>query len=157
MRVVSIGMPKLEFLEDNIKTFNNFKPLNDEEYEILNKVVDIINEDTAIPCTYCRYCVPKCPKKIDIPDYFALYNDLNRLRNADPTAPQTQTFYYLNYIEQGNGPASACIGCKKCEKVCPQHLTIIDYLKKYVVAEIEAYNPEANIAAMKDKHKNDPK
>ena len=24
-------------------------------------------------------------------------------------------------------------------------------------AEIEAYNPEANIAAMKDKHKNDPK
>ena len=157
VRVVSIGMPKLEFLEDNIKTFNNFKPLNDEEYEILNKVVDIINEDTAIPCTYCRYCVPKCPKKIDIPDYFALYNDLNRLRNADPTAPQTQTFYYLNYIEQGNGPASACIGCKKCEKVCPQHLTIIDYLKKYVVAEIEAYNPEANIAAMKDKHKNDPK
>ena len=26
VRVVSIGMPKLEFLEDNIKTFNNFSP-----------------------------------------------------------------------------------------------------------------------------------
>ena len=27
----------------------------------------------------------------------------------------TQTFYYMNYMEQGRGPASACIGCKKCE------------------------------------------
>ena len=49
----------------------------------------------------------------------------------------------------------SCIGCKKCEKVCPQHLPIIDYLKDYVYKDIECYNPEANIAAMKEKHKHD--
>jgi predicted aldo/keto reductase-like oxidoreductase len=152
VRVVLAGMPHMEDLMDNLKTFNDFKPLNEEEYKIIDQVVDIINSKVAIPCTYCRYCESGCPKNIDIPDYFALYNDLNRLRLDDPGLPQTQTFYYMNYLEQGKGPASACIGCKKCEKVCPQHLPIIDYLKKYVVAEIEAYNPEANIAAMKDAH-----
>jgi predicted aldo/keto reductase-like oxidoreductase len=55
----------------------------------------------------------------------------------------------LNYIEQGNGPASACKQCKKCEKVCPQNLPISEYLHDYVEAEIESYNPEANI--QKDK------
>ena len=77
-----VDMPKMEFLEDNIKTFENFKPLNKDEYDIIDKVVKIINDNTAIPCTYCRYCVSKCPKKIAIPDYFALYNDWNRLRNS---------------------------------------------------------------------------
>ena len=148
-------MPKMEFLDDNLKTFNDFKPLNEEEYKIIDQVVDIINSKVAIPCTYCRYCEVQCPKNIDIPDYFALYNYLNRLRLDDPSLPQTQTFYYMNYMEQGRGPASACIGCKKCEKVCPQHLPIIDYLKDYVYKDIECYNPEANIAAMKEKHKHD--
>ena len=155
VRVVLAGMPKMEFLDDNLKTFNDFKPLNEEEYKIIDQVVDIINSKVAIPCTYCRYCEVQCPKNIDIPDYFALYNDLNRLRLDDPSLPQTQTFYYMNYMEQGRGPASACIGCKKCEKVCPQHLPIIDYLKDYVYKDIECYNPEANIAAMKEKHKHD--
>jgi predicted aldo/keto reductase-like oxidoreductase len=149
VRVVSVGMPKMEFLEDNIKTFENFKPLNKDEYDIIDKVVKIINDNTAIPCTYCRYCVSKCPKKIAIPDYFALYNDWNRLRNSAQNEVMTQAFYYLNYLEQGNGPASACIKCRQCEKVCPQHLPIIDYLRDYVVAEIESFNPEAHI--QKDK------
>lgn len=150
VRVVLAGMPRMEFLDDNIKTFENFVPLNEEEYKIIDQVVEIINSNTAIACTYCRYCVDECPQKIPIPDYFALYNDWKRLqKSSSENEVMTQAFYYMNYVEQGNGPASACKACKKCEKVCPQHLSIIDYLKDNVVAEIESYNPEAHI--QKDK------
>ena len=27
-------------------------------------------------------------------------------------------------------PASACIGCKKCENTCPQHIAITDALRQ---------------------------
>jgi predicted aldo/keto reductase-like oxidoreductase len=146
VRVVLAGMPRMEFLDDNIKTFENFVPLNEEEYGIVDKVVEIINSNTAIACTYCRYCVDDCPKKIAIPDYFALYNDWRRLqKSSSENEVMTQAFYYMNWIEQGNGPASVCIKCKKCEKVCPQHLPIIQYLEEFVVGEIESYNPEAHI------------
>lgn len=146
VRVVLAGMPKMEFLMDNIKTFENFQPLNEEEYKIIDQVVDIINSNTAIPCTYCRYCVDGCPKNIAIPDFFALYNDMKRLeKGRGEDDPLTQAFYYANFLERGIGPASSCIGCKKCEKVCPQHLHIIDLLKEKVVTEIENYNPEEHI------------
>lgn len=150
VRVVLAGMPKMEFLDDNMKTFENFVPLNEEEYKIIDKVVEIINSNTAIHCTYCRYCVDVCPQKIAIPDYFALYNDWKRLQKSSYESDvMTQAFYYLNYIEQGHGPASACKNCKKCEKVCPQKLPISQYLHDYVEAEIESYNPEANIQKAK--------
>lgn len=146
VRVVLAGMPKMEFLLDNIKTFENFVPLNQEEYKIIDQVVEIINANTAIPCTVCRYCESECPKNIAIPDYFALYNDMKRLeKSSSANDVLTQAFYYGNFIEQGRGPASACIKCKKCEKVCPQHLEIPRYLEECVVAELESYNPEAQI------------
>lgn len=78
VRVVSVGMPKMEFLEDNMKTFDNFKPLNEEEYKILDQVVDIINSKTAIACTNCKYCEEACPLDIPSGDFFMLYNDFYR-------------------------------------------------------------------------------
>ncbi len=150
VRVVLAGMPKMEFLLDNLNTFEDFKPLNEEEYKIIDQVVEIINSNTAIPCTYCRYCEDGCPKKIPIPDFFALYNDMKRLQKASaPNEVLTQAFYYGNYVEQGRGAASTCIKCKKCEKVCPQRLPIMKNLDEMIVAELESYNPEANIQAMK--------
>ena len=32
-------------------------------------------------------------------------------------------YYYGIYTEK-NGKASSCIGCGKCEKICPHHLPI---------------------------------
>lgn len=130
-RVLS-GMNSLEQVEDNCSTFDHFKPLTEEELKVIEKVRDIIESQTAVPCTACAYCTHGCPKKIAIPDYFALYNNIKRT-----TGSFSSQMVYYNNIAINYGKASDCIGCKQCERACPQHLTIVDYLKD-VAEQFEA-------------------
>jgi hypothetical protein len=72
--MVMSGMSTLDQVLDNTSYMTDFQPLSDEEYQIINRVIGMINENAAISCTNCRYCVAGCPNDIAIPDYFALYN-----------------------------------------------------------------------------------
>ncbi|WP_371377030.1 aldo/keto reductase [Sporomusa aerivorans] len=123
--MVLSGMSTLEQVLDNTSYMADFKPLNDTEYKIVNAVTEIINANTAVACTTCRYCVAGCPKNIAIPDYFALYNSA-KLATCDNIS--SQFVYYMN-LTANHGKASECIECKKCETACPQHLKITEHLK----------------------------
>ena len=68
----------------------------------------------TIPCTGCSYCAEGCPLKIAIPKLFALYNN-------DGTD-------YNTAVGEGS-KASKCVACGQCERICPQHLPVISYLK----------------------------
>lgn len=122
-RVLS-GMNSLEQVMDNTSTFKNFKPLNEEENKVIWKVTDIINAQTAVPCTACEYCTHGCPKNIAIPQYFALYNSVMRTSGSF----SSQMVYYNNIVLNNHGKASDCINCGKCEQACPQHIPIRKYL-----------------------------
>lgn len=124
MMVLS-GMNSMEQVLDNTSYMADFKPLRDAEYEVISKVTELINADTVVPCTACRYCVDGCPQRIAIPDYFALYNSAKRAVTSNISS---QLVYYLN-LASSHGRAGDCIGCKKCEASCPQHLKITGFLK----------------------------
>lgn len=118
------GMSNEEQMNDNLETMKNFIPLNDEGNSIIEEVKHKLRAYPTIACTSCRYCVEGCPMNILIPDLFTAYNSAQTYGKSS-----RYKNYYNNHIKDGNNPASACIECGACESVCPQHLTIIDYLK----------------------------
>lgn len=122
-RVLS-GMNSMEQVEDNTNTFLHFEPITREERKTIDQVTEIIEKNTPIACTACAYCTHGCPKNIAIPQYFALYNSISRT----PGSFSSHAVYYHN-TSLKHGKASDCIGCGQCEKVCPQHLPIRQYLK----------------------------
>ncbi len=125
--VVLSGMSTLEQLEDNTGFMENFVPLSEEEKQICFRAAEIINSQIAIPCTGCSYCTEGCPMHIAIPQYFSIYNE--DMREKLDEKGWTINFTNYDILTSKFGKASDCIQCGQCEGVCPQHLTIIDFLK----------------------------
>ena len=126
--LVLSGMSTLGQMEDNISTMKEFVPLTEEETALCHRAAEIVNSRTVVPCTGCSYCTEGCPMKIAIPRYFSLYNEDMR----EDLKEKGWTINFTNYanLTKKFGKASDCIGCGQCEEVCPQHLPIIETLKK---------------------------
>lgn len=124
--MVLSGMNTVEQVMDNTGYMSDFKPVNEEELELIKKAVKIINSNIAIPCTGCEYCMAGCPQQIPIPKCFSLYNADKQEVASKGWTPQGE--YYDNMVKS-TGKASDCVECRQCEGVCPQHLPIVDYLK----------------------------
>lgn len=136
--MILTGASSFEQLEQNIEDFENFTPLNDEEYEILEKVRDIINSNITVECTKCKYCLDACPESINIPKIFDLYNN-EKILDPAPWTPVGNA--YLNYSKlPGAGIASDCTECEMCVEECPQHIDIPKVMKDVVKTfETEGY------------------
>ncbi len=118
------GMSSEEQMDDNISTFTNFEPLADDELKIINEVTEELLGMPQIGCTACKYCCDGCPKNISIPDVFRTINTLRRY----PDDWRSKNFY--SGLVSRSGKASDCIACGQCERVCPQHLPIIELMKE---------------------------
>ena len=125
--VVLSGMSTLAQMDENTRFMADFRPLTEEEKALCFRAAEIINDQIAIPCTSCHYCAEGCPQHICIPEYFSLYNEDMR----ENLEEKGWTINFSNYqiLASGFGKAGDCVECGQCESVCPQHLTVIDYLK----------------------------
>ena len=112
-------------LQENIKTYEESKPLSEEEMKLLLGIADEMIARTTVPCTGCHYCVTKCPKKLDIPFLLKLYNEAMVAGAGDFIAPMA-----LASLDADKQP-ECCINCHSCEKVCPQTIHIPEELAKF--------------------------
>ena len=118
------GMSDLEQLKANLATYQTDAPLSAGEMAGLLEMAGGMVSKTALPCTACRYCVTHCPKGLDIPGLLALYNE-HCFTGGGFLAPMV-----LSTVPEDKHPG-ACIGCRSCEKVCPQQLKISEAMADF--------------------------
>lgn len=117
------GMSSMEQLQNNIRTFETEKKLNQTEQDTLLTIAENMIQH-ILPCTACRYCTAHCPKGLDIPKLLELYNE-HCFTGGGFLAPMA-----LMAIPQEKHP-SACIGCRSCEAVCPQQIKISEAMADF--------------------------
>lgn len=122
IKVILSGMSTFAQVEDNLKTFDHFTPLNEEEQQLVENVAATIKARTMNGCTGCEYCMP-CPFGVNIPKNFKIWNDFSKYGNKEATYKA----FYVNMKPEERG--EQCKKCGKCETLCPQHITIRDDLE----------------------------
>ncbi len=123
VKVILSGMSTMEQVEDNLKTFDNFKCLSDSEQTLIGEVVDILNSRVQSGCTGCKYCMP-CPFGVNIPANFSAWNNYHIYQDYNVVKGKWE-----NEIGEA-AQAKNCAKCGKCEQACPQKLSIRADLEK---------------------------
>ena len=118
------GMSNMEQLQENIRTFEEEKPLNEEEKAALFAAARNMTKDHVVPCTACHYCVSHCPQGLDIPYLLSLFNE-HSVTGGGFIAPMA-----IGTLPEDKRPDS-CIGCRSCEAVCPQRILISEALADF--------------------------
>jgi hypothetical protein len=124
--VILSGMSNFEQLKENIKTFEDEKPLTEQEMTALLDIADEMLGKKTLPCTACHYCTSHCPAGLDIPELLALYNE-HCFTGGGFLAPMA-----LSAMPEEKQP-SACVGCRSCEAVCPQQIKISEAMNDFAV------------------------
>lgn len=122
--MVLSGMSNMEQIKANIATWQEDKPLSQEEFDRLVTLIDEETRKGGLPCTACHYCTSHCPKELPIPELIALYNE-HKITGGGFLAPMA-----IGSMPKDKQPAS-CIGCRSCEEVCPQQIKISEMMKDF--------------------------
>ena len=121
------GMNSIQMIQENCRVASEAKSgeFTKEDLDFLEKIKNEINSKMKVNCTACRYCMP-CPKNVDIPAIFRCYNEMYTESKHSGRWEFAQTVG----LRKENQTASQCISCGKCEKHCPQNISIREELKK---------------------------
>jgi len=124
VKMVLSGMSTMEQLVENTKVLSGFTPLSDLEQQAIMAAAAVFESGKQIACTGCKYC-SECPVGVNIPGIFSLYNRQAIFGGREHF--RIKQHYGSLFAENEKG--SACIDCKRCVEVCPQHIDIPAELK----------------------------
>ena len=118
------GMSTMSQVEENVKAAgrSGVGKLTKNDLHLMTRVAEKYREMGFIGCTGCRYCMP-CPSGVAIPEIFALFNEYY-MKDRDSSVKAV----YREKLKQEQW-AKNCTRCKRCEELCPQHLSIRDLLR----------------------------
>ena len=120
VQTILSGMSDLEQLADNLATFEQPAPLNEDEQKALQQALEIMLKNLGVPCTGCRYCCPVCPVKLNIPYILKGYNEQKLTGDA----------WRLDGLAAMPHGAADCLHCGACSKRCPQQIDIPGVMRK---------------------------
>jgi len=123
VKMILSGMSQMDQMMENISIFDEKKPLDEKEIATLTDIAKGMVNGKIVPCTSCKYCVSHCPKGLDIPSFMWHYNETKFTGGGFISA------MYIMSLPKDKVP-SACIKCRKCEKVCPQTIKISEAIKE---------------------------
>lgn len=135
--VVLSGMGSQKMVDENCASADRsgIGTLNDEDLEIINKLIEVYRKRILVPCTACGYCIP-CPSGVDIPQNFAILNNVSledrRIRRWLAGRGYGKLARSKKQLKKddSNGSAVMCIQCGQCLEKCPQQINIPEELKK---------------------------
>ena len=125
--VVLSGMNSLAMVEENCRVASEAEAgqFTEQDFAVIEKVVDSIRAKDKVGCTGCRYCMP-CPKGVDIPGTFRSYN----ATSFESKGAGRKQYFQTVALTKEPGFATQCVGCGKCEQHCPQNISIREKLKE---------------------------
>lgn len=119
--VILSGMNDVSQVVENVRIASESTPnfMGKGELAVIERIKDEINKYVKIPCTGCGYCMP-CPKGVDIPVCFQAYNT----SYTDSFISGLKAYFMCNALRTNPSGASNCVGCGKCERRCPQNISV---------------------------------
>lgn len=122
--LVLSGMSNMQHVQENVASAaqSGISNLTMDELELVGQVRTAYEELAPIPCTKCEYCLP-CPNGVNIPRNFEIYNE-----GAMYSFESARGAYNNWFPAEEN--ASNCLDCKDCEQLCPQQITISEWMPK---------------------------
>ncbi|MBR2578267.1 MAG: aldo/keto reductase, partial [Erysipelotrichaceae bacterium] len=95
VHMILSGMSNMEQMIDNVKTFEELKPLNEKETGYIYETARSLK--SSVPCTGCAYCMEGCPCGLEIPRFIATYNDLK-------VTPTVNVSMWIEFLDEGRKP-----------------------------------------------------
>lgn len=116
--VILTGASTIAQAQENTAVFEDFAPLTQKEYDVIDEVLAAIAAKPSVPCTGCRYCVSACPQGVNIPQVFYIYNEQGKF-DCDG-----HTYWRYKKEMKPQQRAENCIECGACIPQCPQKIDI---------------------------------
>ena len=135
--VVLSGMGSKTMVKENCASADRsgINSLSLQDQMVIESLSEVYRKRIHIQCTACGYCMP-CPEGVNIPQNFACLNNVS-LETSRFRRFQTRRAYRKLQnskkkvdINNPNGNATICTGCRKCIEKCPQKIDIPKELEK---------------------------